>query len=393
VRLLHIVSSVDPRGGGPIEGVRERGLRLLELGHRVEIASLDAPGAAFVREFPLPVHALGPPLSRYRYSPKLEPWLEAHATRFDGCVVNGLWQYHAFGAWRVLQRLGMPYVVFTHGMLDPWFKRTYPLKHLKKWLLWPWADYRVLRDAAAVLFTSEEERVQARRSFWLYRAKERVVAYGTRTPPEPDAEARARFAAQFPELHGRRVLLFLGRLHPKKGCDLLLRALAACAARAPDVHLMMAGPDQSGWRAALERLAAELGVAGRVSFPGLLRGEAKWCAFRSAEGFVLPSHQENFGIAVAEALGCGVPVLISDKVNIWREVREAGAGLVAPDTLEGTRALLEGWLELSATERAAMGARGRELFRRRFTVDAMARDLLEVIERHAPLLPSEPAWP
>jgi glycosyltransferase involved in cell wall biosynthesis len=377
--LLHVLSSVEPSGGGPLEGVRERGLKLIDLGHSVELATLDDPAESFVTEFPLPVHALGPPHTRYRYSPKLVPWLEKHAARFDAVVVNGLWQYHSFAAWRALRRIGMPYFVFTHGMLDPWFKRTYPVKHLKKWMFWPWADYRVLRDAAAVLFTSEEERLQARRSFWLYRAEERVVAYGTRSPPEPAAPLRAQFLARHPELQGRRVLLFLGRIHEKKGCDLLIEAFARCAEADDSLHLLMAGPDQSGWGAQLKMLARRLGIESRISWPGLLRGDAKWGAFYSAEAFILPSHQENFGIAVAEALGCSLPVLISDKVNIWREVQAHRAGLVAPDTLAGTRALLEQWLEMPRPQRLRMREQACELFRCRFTVDAMAASLLEIV--------------
>lgn len=383
MRLLHIMPSVDPNGGGPTEGVRQRGVRLTELGHTVEVVTLDDAAQPFLGEYPLKVHALGPSQGSYRYNRKLVSWLMAHARGYDAVVINGLWQYHSFGAWRALQKLRVPYFVFTHGMLDPWFKRTYPLKHLKKWLYWPWADYRVLRDARAVLFTSEEELLQAGRSFWLYRANAQVIAYGTRMPPDGAAALRDRFLSAHPGLEGRRLLLFLGRIHAKKGCDLLLRALARVAAREPSLHVIIAGPDQTGWAAALQALARDLGVADRVSWPGMLRDEMKWGAFYSAEAFVLPSHQENFGIAVAEALGCGLPALISDKVNIWREVQASRAGLVAPDTLDGTVSLLEGWLSLGPLERRAMGAAGRELFMRRFTVDAMANGLLDVVKQHA----------
>ena len=102
--------------------------------------------------------------------------------QFDAVIVHGLWQYSSFGVWRALAGTDTPYFVFPHGMLDPWFKRTYPAKHFKKLLYWPWAEYRVLRDAAAVLFTSEEERRLARESFALYRAREVVVNYGTAAP-------------------------------------------------------------------------------------------------------------------------------------------------------------------------------------------------------------------
>lgn len=363
-----------------MEGVRQRGLRLIELGHSVQVASLDDPAAPFLRDYPLPVHALGPMRSSYGYTPRLLPWLRAHAHEFDAVVVNGLWQYHGLGAWRALRGASVPYFVFTHGMLDPWFKRTYPLKHLKKWLYWPWAEYRVLRDARAVLFTSEEERLQARLSFWLYRARERVVAYGTSTPPQDAARLREVFLSAHPALRGRRLLLFLSRIHEKKGCDLLLAAFARVAAGSPDLHLVMAGPDQSGWVAQLQQQARSAGIDQRVTWTGMLQGDMKWGAFHASDAFVLPSHQENFGISVAEALGCGLPVLISDKVNIWREVSADEAGLVAPDTTEGTAQLLERWAALPADERQRMRAQATACFERRFTVDAMAQSLLDIIE-------------
>ncbi len=382
MRILHILSSVNPDGGGPTEGVRQRGVRLTEMGHTVEVVSLDDAAETFLGEFPLKVHALGPPKGSYRYSDKLVDWLLAHARNYDAVVINGMWQYHSFGAWRALRKLRVPYFVFTHGMLDPWFKATYPLKHLKKWLYWPWADYRVLRDARAVLFTSEEELLQARKSFWLYRAKEHVIAYGTRTPPDNAAELRETFLTAHPHLRGRRVLLFLSRIHEKKGCDLLVKAFAVVAASDPALQLVIAGPDQTGWVSVLKSLAEQHGVADRISWPGMLRNDMKWGAFYAAEAFVLPSHQENFGIAVAEALGCGLPALISDKVNIWREVESSGAGLVAPDTLDGTVTLLRRWLAFTPAERAGMAVAARGLFMRRFTVDAMATGLLDVVAKY-----------
>jgi len=389
MKLLHVLPTVDPRGGGPMEGVLQRGLRLREMGHDVEIVAMDDPSTNHVREHPLKVHAIGPGQGKYGFHRGLGPWLQDHAADYDLTVVNGLWQYHSLATWRTHRAMGLPYVVFTHGMLDPWFKRTYPLKHLKKWLYWPWADYRVLRDAAAVLFTSEEERRLARQSFWLYEARERVVAYGTRPPPEDGPRLANRFLESYPELRGKRLLLFLGRLHEKKGCDLLVEAFGDEAPRHPGLHLVMVGPDDTGQMARLKALAKRHSVSHRVHFTGLLRGESKWGALHAAEAFALPSHQENFGIAVAEALACGLPVLISDKVNIWREIQTAGAGLVDQDSTEGMRRLLAQWLALDADQRHAMGDAARALFQRQFSVDAMASSLIEV----ARTLPNRPIHP
>ena len=282
-----------------------------------------------------------------------------------------------------LRGLGVRYYVFPHGMLDPWFKRTYPLKHLKKWLYWPWAEYQVLRDAQAVLFTSEEERVLARQSFWLYRAREQVVSYGTGKPPGDAKRHAEAFRCAYPALAGRRIVLFLGRIHPKKGCDLLIRAFADVARDLPEAHLVFAGPGSDNVLADLHTVAAHAGVAHRMTWTGMLQGDVKWGAFRTSDAFVLPSHQENFGIAVVEALACGLPVLISDKVNIWREVAADGAGFVAPDTVEGTARNLRRWFALDDSERAKIRAQAAATFCARFTVDAHTQKLLNVIETDA----------
>jgi glycosyltransferase involved in cell wall biosynthesis len=352
---------------------------LERLGHCVEILCLDDPKESFIGELPMKVYAIGPSAAEYRYNPRLVPWLKAHANQYGAVIIHGLWRYHSFGTWRALRSTTVPYFVYAHGMLDPWFK-THRMKHAKKWLYWPWAEYRVLRDARAVLFTSEEERRGARESFWLYKSRESVVAFGTGTPPTDGEIQRECFLAAHPQLRGRRLILYLGRIHPKKGCDLLIRAFASVAAAIPTLHLVMAGPDQTGWADELKAQAAELKIGDRISWPGMLRDALKWGAFHAAEVFILPSHQENFGIAVAESLGCGVPVLITDRVNIWREIETAGAGLVETDTQAGVERLLSAWCEMPDVDRHSMSAHARQLFMRQFTAKAMAQSLLDVIE-------------
>ena len=382
MRALHILPSVDPKGGGPMEGVRQYGLKLKTIGHEVEVVTLDDPAAEYIAEYPLTVHAMGPSLGSYRYSSKFIPWLIENVNNYDYVIVNGLWQYHGFGAWRVMSALNVPYFVFTHGMLDPWFKHTYPLKHLKKWLYWPWADYRLLRDATAVLFTCEEEKLLARKSFWLYKAKEDVINYGTKTPPSDAQALRTTFYSTYPELRDKRVFLFLSRIHEKKGCDLLIEAFAKIVNLDSTLHLMMAGPDETGLVVKLQGQAERLGVIDRISWPGMLQGDMKWGAFYASEAFVLSSHQENFGIAVAEAMGCGLPVLISDKVNIWREIEADGAGIVNPDTVDGTEKTLRQWLSFNSEERQKMSEQAKQSFDKRFTVEAMVNSLLQTIKRY-----------
>lgn len=386
MKILHIIPTVDPKGGGPMEGVKQYGSMSTMLGHVVEVATLDDPTEYFVASYPLKVHALGPGKTSYRYAPNFTSWLLAHARDYDAIIINGLWQYHGFGSWRVLSRMKVPYFVFTHGMLDPWFKHTYPLKHLKKWLYWPWAEYRLLRDAQAVLFTCEEERILARKSFWLYKVREAVINYGTGAPPSNANELKSVFFALYPQLINKRLFLFLSRIHEKKGCDLLIAAFAKVAKQDKNLHLVMAGPCHSDLIEKLKVQANQLGISNRITWPGMLQGDTKWGAFYASEAFVLPSHQENFGIAVAEALGCGLPVLISDKVNIWREIEADGAGIVNSDTLEGTQKTLQDWLAMDDISRSKMAFQAKATFEQRFTVEAMTSSLLNVIKTNKQLM-------
>lgn len=380
-RLLRVISSVNPKGGGPIEGVKQLFAPMQALGVELEVACCDAPDAPWLVNCGLPVvHALGPAQSGYAYAPRLLPWLRTNAHRFDAVIVNGIWQFHGLAARQALAGTQVPYFVFTHGMLDPWFKKTYPLKHLKKWLYWPWGEYRVLRDAQAVIFTCEEERLLARQSFWLYRANEAVTNYGTSSPPSNGHELAQRFVMTHPQLQGKRIVLFLSRIHEKKGCDLLIEAFARVSAERQDLHLVMAGPDQTAWVQQLKAQANRLGIADRVSWPGMLQGDDKWGAYYAAEIFCLPSHQENFGIVVSEALACGKPVLISNKVNIWREIDADAAGFVDDDTVEGTVQNLNRWLALDAGDYNVMSERALHCFTSRFHIERAAQRLVEILQ-------------
>jgi glycosyltransferase involved in cell wall biosynthesis len=386
-RILHSITSVNPAGGGPIEGLKQLAAVNTEHGHSVEVISLDDPASPWVEACPVRCHAMGPSSPIYHYSPRFVPWLRAHRHEYDVVIVNGLWQFTSFASWLALRNTPTPYFVFAHGMLDPWFKRQYPMKHLKKWLYWPWAEYRVLRDATAVLFTCEEERRLARRSFWLYKCDEFVVNYGTSAPTGNPEAQRALFLERYPHLRDKRCLLFLGRVHEKKGPDLLFRAFAALLDRLPPehrrgLHIVMAGPDDHAFGREMKDLVATLGLSERVTWTGMLSGDLKWGAFHAADAFVLTSHQENFGIAVVEALACGVPVLISSQVNIWREIRQAGAGFVESDDAAGAERLLEQWIYVDGALWKRMRGAARKVFAERFVIDRAADSFIRAMKIH-----------
>ncbi len=380
MKLLRVIRRTDLESGGPIEGLIRSSEELIRRGHQVEVVSLESADEAISRKYSFPVIGVGRGFGRYGYNPRLAPWIKANASRFDAVILHGLWNYSSFGAWRGLKDQSVPFFVFVHGMMDPWFKAHYPLKSLGKDAYWQLAEGRVLRSAKAVLFTSEEERQRARGVFGGSRYIERVVRYGIPSPPaEIEIQKRAFFEA-FPKLKDRPFLLFLGRLHPKKGCDLLIRSFAKVANEIPPgVQLAFAGPGLPGYVAELKKIAHGLHISDRLEWLGMLDGDRKWGALRSAEAFILPSHQENFAIAVAEATACAVPVLISDKVNTWREVDASHAGLIDSDTDLGSYSLIRRFYQMSPEERTRMGSDARQCFLRNFEIEAAVDDLSQAI--------------
>jgi glycosyltransferase involved in cell wall biosynthesis len=347
------------------------------IGYSGEAVTLDDPSAPFLKELNFKVHALGPVATKYSFSIKLLKWLRANYHRFDGIVINGLWGFPGLAA---LLAVGhkKPYMVFSHGMLDPYFKHNFPLKHMKKWIYWVLAEYWVLRFAYKVLFTTREEAELARQSFWLHRWNGYVVPYGSSRSVGEPAALRDAFYARVPAMRDRRFMLYLGRIHRKKGCDLLIHAFIKYAHLDPGLHLLMAGPDQQGWAEELQQIVARAGLADRVHWPGMIKGDAKWGAFYASEVFILPSHQENFGIAVAEALSCGRAVLLADKVNIAPQIAADGAGLMQPDTQEGTDALMRDWMQMPAEHRAAMEQQALATFEIRYDMEQNAATIISL---------------
>lgn len=378
LRILHVINSTRPEGGGPIEAIRQATAAMAARGHLTEIACLDAPSDRWLADVPAKVHPLGPTRTSFRYSPQLVPWLQAHRDNYDCAIVHGIWLFPTYGTWRALRGTSLPYFVYTHGSLDPAHRCVMPEKHAKKMLVWMSHERRVLRDARAVFFTCELERDLARNSFWpaLGEVDNVIVPYCVASPPGDVTRQISAFRERFPELFGKRLVLFLSRVDPKKGADLLIRAFADVKNVDPNAHLVMAGSGERQYEAELRAMARGAGLDGRITWTGMLKGDLKWGAFREADAFALISHQENYGIAVVEALGCGVPVLTTNKVNIWPIIENSRSGLIGRDNLVSARDMLSRWLTLSVAERHVCRQNARACFKVDFSV-AHAADLLE----------------
>lgn len=375
--VLHIIITVNKDYGGPVEGLTQSIKYRQQKNQHIEVLTLDSPDAEYLNEFPCTVNAVGPVHPKYGYTGKLKQWILKNGQRFDVAVVHGLWNPSSIEGGKGCQAIGLPYLVFTHGMLDPWFKKAYPLKHLIKQIYWI-SQGRVLQNAYRVLFTSSEEERLARGVFKGYTYQPKVVAYAAADSMEYSESALNEFKHLFHKINNKPYLLYLSRLHEKKGCDLLLQAFATVIER-DELQLVMAGPCKDNYIDQLKMMAHEFGIENRVHWPGMLKGDLKAAAFYGAEAFVLTSHQENFGIAVAEALSYGKAVLISDQINIWREIEMGNAGFVASDTVEGAIEVLQKWEYLNTGQKIGMGHNARRVYENNFTVQAAAKDITKIL--------------
>lgn len=381
MKILRVIATIDPDTGGPLEGLKRASTIMCELGVDVEVLSMDAPDlySDVAAKLPWTIHRQGADKrSYYGVSKRFRSWIGQHAADYDAVIVHGMWQYHGLATSQACRRAGVPYFIYPHGMLDPWFNQAYPLKKLKKQIYWWLAEHTVLRHAQAVLFTSEEECHLARQSFAPYHVREHILGYGTIRPDIDATEAAGRLRSSGTEWAQRPYFLFLGRIQEKKGLDLLIEAYADLRSTKQDIpDLVIAGPEQQPDYA--RDLKTHYPQAG-IHWIGAISGDLKWQALAAAEALTLVSHQENFGLVVAEALALGTPVLISDKVNIWREIVNDGAGLAESDDLAGARKLLESWQALSPEAKAAMRARAKETFTRHFDLQNATQRLIQLLE-------------
>jgi glycosyltransferase involved in cell wall biosynthesis len=383
MKLLHIIGTLDQSYGGPVEALIQLTSALEKLGHSNEVVSLDVNHHSNKMDLVNAVHYLGPSYGNYKYNSRLFPWIKRNVSRFDAVIVRGIWQYHSFATWRAAQIIEFPYFVFTHGALDPWFKISYPLKHLKKILYWPWAEYRVLRDATGVLFTSEDEKNLASKSFSMYKANEIVVDYGTSAPKGIPNIQKEKFLLSYPVLRGKRFILFLSRIHQKKGIDILIDGFSEVLIKYPDLMLVIAGPDQDGIQYELEKRAKKLGLNKQIIWTGMLKGEMKWGAFNAADVFILPSFSENFGIVVVEALSCGLPVLTTNKVNIWREIEIDNAGIIDQASKSGVINLLKLWLNFSDEYQNSMRINAKNSFLARYDMKIVSKKFIKTLQNYS----------
>jgi len=388
LKVLHVIPAVAVRYGGPSRAVFEMCRALEAEGLEVLVATTDADGPNhlsvdhgtvidyqgaqtifFRREWS----------ERFGYSAALARWLDAEVKRFDVAHIHAVFSHPCLAAAKACRKRGVPYIIRPLGSLDPW---SMSQKAFAKRLMWRVAVGRMLREAAAIHYTTSEERQLAETSLALNHGV--VIPLGIEIDRLQDRALKERFRKLHTSLGDRPYLLTLNRIHPKKNIELLLEVFLALAAQPEysDWRLVIAGDGEAAYVDSLKLMTRRRGGQEKVIFSGWLDGADRVSALACAELLALTSHQENFGLAAAESLACGVPVIVSDHVNLARQIEAAGAGWVASlDRASLSSALLEALS--NDKERERRGLAGRRLAQKEFSWSGVARDLIGLYARVA----------
>jgi glycosyltransferase involved in cell wall biosynthesis len=384
MRILQVISSLAARDGGPAKAAIEMCRELLRRGEHAEIYTTNVDGKGCVDvSLGIPIDVRGVSVTYfpvngshyYKLSFAMAAALRANCLSFDIVHINSLYQFPSTIAAHYCRKFGVPYILRPHGTLDPFlFHRHRMRKSVYEALF----DRRNLAAAAAVSFTAEEE-MELARSLGL-RFRGAIVPLGVDLDDLQLTTAKGRLDQLWPNTAGKKVALFLGRLNFKKGLDILARAFGTIARERQDVHLLLAGPDNEGYGDKVKQWLKDEGALDRVTFCGMITGREKAIALSQSTLFVLPSYTENFGIAVVEAMVAGMPVVISNKVNIWREVHRSGAGIVV--NLESGE-LASAMISLLDDPGAAvrMGEIGRKLASESFSWNTVGLKLTDLYRR------------
>jgi glycosyltransferase involved in cell wall biosynthesis len=391
-RVLQVIPSVGPLRGGPSQVVRQVAASLAKAGIESHVATtndnaagtLDVELGAPVHEDSATYHYFPRQARFYTFSWPLAAWLREHVADYDVVHIHALFSWAALPASHWAYWRGVPYIVRPLGTLNAW-----GMTERRPWLKaasFRLIEHRIVTHAALMHYTSDQERAEAE-SLGIRTpsavipnplpavASVRRVGSSDPTSPDPTAFRRAH-----PAIGNRPIVLFLSRIDPKKGVDLLLRAFVDVRSRVAGTVLVIAGDRSSPYATEMEALAESLGVQADLVWTGFIGGDEKAALLADADVFVLPSHSENFGIAVAEAMGAGLAVVVSDQVAIAGDVARANAGLVVP---RDTQAIADATVRLleDAEQRAAMGRRGRSLAAASYAEDAVTRQLIDVYNR------------
>jgi len=371
-RWLTVVSHLDPRYGGLSSVVPQLSSRIASTYNvNVDLAAFCTPGELYLPSSYPDLAITEWPTSRLQWfrDRSLRDHFEEIVQAADALHIHGLWEQSTAIAAPMARALRKPYILSAHGMLETWALSN---KRLKKQVYAALFERANVRGAACLHALTHAEAHDYRR--FGSTGPIAVIPNGVTIPSSLDPNL---FLSQYPALNGKRILLFLGRIHFKKGLDLLVESWSQLGGSYPDAHLVLAGPDFEGTRAKVEKLVVQRGLTHSVLFTGMLRQDLKWSALAAAEGFVLPSFSEGLSVSVLEAMGIGLPVIVTEQCNL-PEVKKLEAGWQIQSEVGQLTSAIRELLANSRKTNSGIGSCGRTLVLTRYNWSTVSERMAEL---------------
>lgn len=379
MKILHVLFDLAPSSGGPAKAGVEMCNALAKAGNIVSIYTTDYKNSEFsgqtvcsedqveITYFPIDKWSI----SKWPVSLALAHAIRKNIQYYDIVEIHSLYLFHTLVTAYYCRKYNIPYLIRPHGSLDPFLrKKNRFVKAIYHFLF----ENRNLNRASAIHYTAEDEKNLAHFPLKI-KAPAIIVPLGLNANDYANLPKKGRFRSKYPDLADKIIILYLGRINFKKGLDLLTKAFQRIAVNHPEARLVIAGPEDKGYGDKVHQWVQDYGIADKTIFTGMLLGEEKLAAFVDADLFVLPSYTENFGITIIEAMACGVPVVITDKVNIWREITNVQAGEViqcnVPELESAIVKLIEDQLL-----RERYGSNGRRAVPEKFTWESTVQQLI-----------------
>ena len=377
MRILQVIASISERFGGPAQAVLDISKNLADRGHAVDLFATNTNANANHHhdhlqndQYRIQLFACEWSPRNFFYAPSFQKELAQTIHDYDLVHIHGLWVYPTLVASALCLKERIPYIVRPCGMLDAYCLRHHPIRKMVYSLIF---ERRNLAGASAIHFTSEEER---KRSILFGASTQTVVLpLGIDSTAYLNLPPKGSFKKCYPNLTGKKIVLFLGRLCFKKGLDLLVSSFSEIVKTQRDCQLVIAGPDEEGYGKKLARLIRHLELEEMVTFVGFVHGEEKRALLRDSDLFCLPSHQENFAIAAVEAMAAGLPVVVSDQVGLHSDIQASGSGVVTQCRVRDlTSALL--LLLMNDEKRIKMGQNARRFALEKYRWDLNISDYI-----------------
>ena len=379
-KILRIITSLDPKFGGPARGIIESTIQLNKLGFQTKIITLDKNKLKFNKDKKIKIKNFKSYIGEhYKLSFGLFFWLLKNRNNYDFFIIHGIWQFPTLAARLTLKG---KYFVFTHGQLDPFFKINL-FKRLKKQIYWFLIERQNLIESKSILLTSPGEKKTLSNTYVrMDNIKTNIIKYGILQPKINKKKSLQLFYSQFPKFKKKKFYLFLGRFHEKKGCDIIVKSVKKLK-KEFNGYVLFAGPmTGSKYENYIKDLVIQYNLQEKIIFSDALYSDLKWGSILASYGMLLSSRGENFGISLAESLSLSKPVITTNKVNISNVILKYKAGLISNDTVNSFCKKLNEYNNMNKKQLIEMSSMALKCFKDNFDLSSKENSLAELLKNN-----------